>query len=213
MFKNIVIVAAMLLVSCSAWAGIIQVNSEANFISLLQPSYLHENFDNVSNGDFVGQVSQSYTQNGYTAAFAANDGLFGLDGSLSTYFNNDALKVTFSSNVSAVGGFFFPTDVAGSYNVGTIKLTLTDGSSVSYQYDFDQSIGGPAFVGFITNPVVSITSLSFIPARSSDYFPTVDNFYAGSVYCPPNPVPEPSIILLLGVGVGAVGLFTSRVKK
>lgn len=201
MLKRILMGFALLfLISCPSWAGIITVNSESALVGSLQSGYLFENFNSYSYGSFIG-YTLAINQNGYLATLSAANMLYSGNGNMSTNDSRDALVINFSNNVTAVGGYFWPTDLKGLNLIGNMTVRLSDGSLYTYNITAADS---NTFRGFISDGA-SIQQIQIIAdtgqAVNDSEWPTVDNLYAGTAS-----VPEPALPLLLGIGIGAVSL-------
>lgn len=141
----------------------------------------------------------NFSSLGYSySASATNGWLFGLyvpgsgtDRALSTNSSDDLLVFTFTSgNVTAVGGYFFPTDQDGNLISGSLVLTLDDGTVHTLVN------GTPlSFVGFTTAPGQWITSLT-VDAQEAGRYSTVNDLYVGQ-----GAVPEPATGGLLAGGM------------
>ena len=114
---------------------------------------------------------------------------------LSTQSPNSGVKFSFAgSSITAVGGNFFTTNFDGDATAGPVKLTLGDGSAVSYT-----AASPNDFVGFISTS--AINALTFAPASETadaNVFSTVDNLTVASAA----PVPEASTAAILALGLG-----------
>ena len=114
---------------------------------------------------------------------------------LSTYVQ--AVPITFtmtSSNVTAVGGDFFLTNVLGNVRSGDVTIALSNGTTDT----FSPAIGS-AFLGFTSS--VPITSLTVTPDAGGTGFATVNDFVVGTA------VPDSgSTLLLLGAGLASLGV-------
>ncbi len=215
MRKGIVSVSVigLLLVAASAQAGTLYTDLPS-FLAQVQPGYYLETFDGIGTGDLL-VTTLGFSSGGYSYSASAPSGLWGLpvpgglptDVVLSTKTAYDALLFTFTSgNVSAVGGYFFPTDFNGNLIPGDIVLTLSDGTVHTL------TNGIPLFfLGFTTDPGVWITSLSVDAVDTPDplvsRWPTVNDLYVGTA------IPEPTTGALLAGGVLLLAALARRRKK
>jgi len=99
--------------------------------------------------------------------------------------------------VSAFGGNFFASDVAGQFVPnGTLVLTAIDGGTLIYDvYGATTS----SFVGFVsTSPLTSVS----LGTDGGGYWPTANNVVLA--------VPEPATYGMLLAGVTLLGLAATR---
>jgi hypothetical protein len=104
-------------------------------------------------------------------------------------------QCTTSGNVTAVGGFFFRTDPAGEVaTAGTITLTLDNGTVYSVD-----APSANTFVGFTTSSPILSLSVGVEPVGGFlEDFATANDLIVGVA------VPEPSMLVLAGLGMGCV---------
>ena len=97
-------------------------------------------------------------------------------------------------NVTAVGGYFFVTDVGNNPLTGTVTLSFNDGTSTTV------ASGSPVpFLGYTADlPLSSLT----ISGPGNNHWVSMDDFYVGSADSPD--VPEPSTWMLGGAGLLAL---------
>jgi hypothetical protein len=124
---------------------------------------------------------------------------------LSTNTATDTMTFNaFTGGVEAAGGNFFGSDISGTYALGDLTITATDGSGT-----VTQSVVGATtstFIGFVsTGPLTSVTVTSVQPAGAF-LWPSLDNFVlakrAGAVV---PQVPESSTWLMMIAGFGFIG--------
>ena len=121
-------------------------------------------------------------------------------GSFMRSVSGGSVTFSFSNPVDAFGFFVngLQTDL-----VPQQTLIYTDGSSVEQTIDFPSSIGGGgAFVGFIDYGQL-ISSVTF--NATNDVLAFDDLRFGLSQSNPVNSVPEPSSIVLLGLGIAGFG--------
>ena len=222
----VVAIVAIFTLAVPAFAAITIYDNEAEFLAQVSSGKYAENFSDYLWGDpyygNVGSVTKEYTYNGgtldeysYSWTASAVGGLFSngplcidddcysITKGLSTLYSSDPLIITFTGNpypVTAVGGIFASSDYVFNdvlydpnslkISYGIITLTLNDGKSVTYS--------DSRFTGFTSSsPILSLT------LNSNDYWPEFSHFYVGTA----KPVPEPTTLLLLGLGlVGVAGI-------
>ncbi len=216
MRKGIISVFAigLLFVLASAQAGTVYTDLPS-FMAQLQPGYYLETFDGIGLGLLGVTLGFSDGTYSYTASAPAPHELFGqyapssvTDRVLSNNTATDTIRFDFTSaNVTAVGGYFFPTNILYELIPGNTVLTLSDGTVVALMD------GTPAsFVGFTTDPGVWITSLTVdavdTPGDPPVYrWPTVNDLYVGTA------IPEPTTGALLAGGVLLLAALARRRKK
>jgi hypothetical protein len=121
---------------------------------------------------------------------------------MSTYDQGANLVLTFtSSNVRAVGGDFFLTDLNENWTTGSFTITLNDGSFENVSLAAGDA-GTAKFVGFMSDSA-NITSLTFSGVSAGGYA-TLDNLYVGT------PVPEASTWLGAAFIGGVLSLRVGR---
>jgi hypothetical protein len=123
---------------------------------------------------------------------------------LSTNTATDTMTLgAFTGGVEAVGGNFFDSDISGTYALGDITITATDGSGTVTQTIIGATTS--SFLGFVSSgAMTNITITSVQPA--SPIWPSLDNLVlakrAGGVV---PQVPESSTWLMMIAGFGLVG--------
>lgn len=119
---------------------------------------------------------------------------------ISTRQASDALVINFTSNnVYAVGGEFWATGALGQSVWAYITITLSDGSTVT----FDTL--GPEFYGFTSDVVITSMTIEaerVLLPKLLDAWVTMDNFYVGTAAIVPLPPAAWAGLGLLGVTAG-----------
>lgn len=196
-----VLAAGLLVLPWMAQAGVIY-NDLTSFLSNVEPGYYLEDFQGLTGpGDLGGVIS--FSGNGFSYDASASSNFYATQtpsGSgnyvLTTTDARDAITITFTSgNVTAVGGYFFTTDVYGDITPGTVILTFSDGTSLTLP---NQDLS--TFTGY-TSPDMTLASLVVTPASEGEIFDwaAVDNLYVGQAT-----VPEPGAVLLALSGLAAL---------
>jgi len=143
----------------------------------------------------------------WTATAGSGIGVRGGSSYITTAMVGDTLIFTFTGSTSAetgvhgIGGNFGFRDEDGTFQPGSVLLTLSSGASI-YQTFSSKS----DFAGFwLTDPAVTITGMSLQPVSGSNlaaYTVSVDNLYFGGV-------PAPGALALLGVA----GICTAKRRR
>jgi hypothetical protein len=191
---------AVLAGESAVWADI-TFTDQADFLAQVTPGYYLETFDELPQYEVVvAPLEFSAGGFSYTASseseFPSSQRFFPAgplgDTWLSTNDHSNDIVFDFTSgNVTAVGGYFFRTDIAGDVAVaGTVTLTLDNGT----MYSAD-SPSANSFVGFSTTaPILSLTvSIEPVGVFLEDYA-TANDLIVGAV------VPEPSTVSIAVAG-------------
>jgi hypothetical protein len=206
--KTTLIVIALVLLSCPAFATAIPTTSESDFLAAIKSSYLFEDFNEYTYGSYK-LPSLSLEENGYIAVLSSGHKLYSGNGFMSTNCANDPLIIDFSESaipVTAIGGHFWPTGASGNNLIGYTKLVLSDGTVYEIQSaDYDD------FVGFVSHDGTAFEKIeiSVLGGQVSPYtWPSVDNLYVGTAHAP-----EPSTLLLISTGIAGLGVLSFRKKQ
>jgi hypothetical protein len=165
-----------------------------------QTKYL-ETFDSQPYGTVIASPL-NFSGSGFSYSASANGGFYNIkDGTtsdvwLSTQGNTVPLTLTFSSNVTAVGGSIFATDYYGTAGAGQFTFVLDDNTLVTRTLDQN------SFEGFISS--LPINSLTIYP-QSNASFVTINDLYVGTK------LPEPSGLAVMLVA--GAGLLSRRARR
>lgn len=191
--------------ACTANAALVMVTTEADFASIPRLTALAtDSFDDLPPAFAASPLTR--TVGAYTYSANAGGGLYGAgvgsDGWLSTNLSGDTLLLNaFGGGVSAIGGHFFGSDIAGAFEAGNdILLTVSDslGDTMS---ETISSASLSSFRGFATDG--TLVSL-MISIASTGSFATVNDLQVGRI-------PEPaSLALVLAALVGVAGATNRR---
>jgi hypothetical protein len=185
------------LTAATAGAAVVY-DDEGSFLDAIQPAFLLEDFNGYVYGGYTEYTLDIGPMNGFSATISceggANSYLWSGDGNMSTENATDWLRVDFTGDpVTAVGGWFFPSDINGFYQPGPIVIDLSDGT----HYEFDP-VSDTDFRGFTTDGPITWMTID-APDDQLTAWSTMDHFYVGAV-------PAPGALALLGLA----GLARSR---
>jgi hypothetical protein len=159
---------------------------------------------------------RNFSQGGFSYDATAADNFFpagtAADVWLVTNRAQDSIVFNFTGgNVTAVGGFFFGSDVNGNFASGNIRVTLDDGTTETITNATTTSFLG--FTGSV--PITSLTVAAIQPPTTPPFlFPTVNDFTVGQqVVTTPTGIPEPSStagLVAMPLGIALWSLFRRR---
>ena len=151
----------------------------------------------------AGSHSYQVTTSGVSSLFAVGSTS---DAWLSVNNTLDSLIYSgFSSGVSALGGFFFGTDLNGQFTAAPLGLTVsaTDASGTVTRTLLNPTTS--TFLGFVSTGDMSQLSVGSTVTGQS-YWPTVNDLTLGTT----GAVPEPASWAMMILGMGAIGLAMRR---
>ena len=183
---------------------------QASYLAALAPNPFKDTYNDLMAGSLISSPLNR-SGNGFSYLASATNGLLVIgstaDKWLSTDENIDSLdyKPT-SSNVQAMGGFFFGTNASGAFVAGTtVNITAVDGTQTLHQSLTNTTT--TTFFGVISDgPITSFTVGVTLPS-SRDAFVTANDFIIGAA---PTAVPAPPTLLLGLVGAGVTGVARLR---
>jgi hypothetical protein len=197
-------IVGLFFVVSPSFAAVERVDNESDFLdAIVKPGYYLEDFGSYATGNHG--LFMDFSGNGFEYTASSPEGLwinttgYPTPHALSTNDSEVAIHIAFTgADVTAVGGFLFPTNVLETRVTGTVHVTLVNGGTFDIDADYDSP---PPFTGFTSD--VAIASID-VTTTENELFPTIDHFYVGTA-APTNVVPEPASLLIWS-GVGAVGL-------
>ena len=204
-----VIGASIVAASLPARALVVTYTDRDAFLAALSSSST-DNYNDLSSGLVTSPLNRTIT--GYTYNATATDDLFPdtVNGStvLSANVSGKALTLNFTAGApTAVGGYFFNTDIG--FNVLNRVITVTANPGASAQ----SVVTGSAtnFFGWLDDSGTPFTSLVIVPgAGSPDAFATVDDLVLGQA-APAAQVPGPLPVLGLVVAFSFSRRLRSRI--
>jgi len=157
--------------------------------------------------DFIASPS-SRTSGPYSYVASAPGGLFGAGSAANPWLSTNLSGTTltfgsFGGGVSALGGSFFGSDIAGAFLAGqNLTLTATDSVGASLTQTINNSTQ-TSFLGFAsTGTLVSLA----VSIANPNAFASVDNL----VLAQTAPIPEPETYAMLLAGLATLAIVGRR---
>lgn len=160
--------------ACAGRAAAVYTN-ETDFVNALgsSASFLNDFNDLTDSEQYVHPLQYAGNGLAYRITSIPQLEIWSLIGAVSTVGTNMAIVTSFTStNVHAVGGWFYLTDTNGAAAGGSVSVSLNGGTAV----EIPSSTNGPAFWGFISGGPL-LTNLT-IQSDTAGGYPTLDHFYA-----------------------------------
>lgn len=196
----------------SSQAAFTVYTTQASFLAALSASGV-DTFNDLPGAPVASPLVRTAGAFGYTASAAGGPGtgnFFPAGTAADRWLSTDSAAdpITFSTftggGVTAIGGFFFTSNLAGTAVTGSITLTATDNSGTT-----TTTVAGTTpstFRGFITDgTLTSLQVASVTPVGGANFWPTVNNLTLGTAL-PVAAVPAPAGLVLLATGLPVVGL-------
>lgn len=195
-----VCLVALLCASAAANAGITVYTSQSDFLAAVSTPYT-DTYDDLTIAQYGLSLDRAAGVYSYTVS--SPNGIWGAgipgDYWLSNATRTDPITFSnFSAGVSAFGGYFFGSDIAGQYvPSGDLLLTASDGSTLTY------SLTGTtqsSFLGFVSDS--GLSSVTLLSSPNGNYWPTANDVVLA--------VPEPTTYGMFLAGLGFLGLMARR---
>lgn len=189
---------ALGVMSVSAFAASTVYTSSSSFLAQVAPGAYTESFNGLATPAAGAAV---FSGGGFSYSLFAPSDLYASGDFIGTSQINEALTISFlGSNVYAVGGNFFATNISDAFQAVQISLSLSDGTTVS----FTPTSLVDSYRGFVST--TAITSLT-ISAPGQSLYAGLDNLTVAAA------VPEPASMLLAGLGIVGVIAATRRRRQ
>jgi hypothetical protein len=203
-------VAALVTATASAHAAFTVFTSEASFLAAVTAPGV-DTFAGFPTATLTDSpITRSAGPYPYSASSTTS--FFGVGSpanpALSTNTDSDVITFFDLGAVNAIGGFFFGSDVEGTFVNATMVLTATDSLGAVSTQTIDTS--PTSFVGFVSDG--TIASLVVGTEMPGEFiFPTVDNLTMALAAV--TPIPEPETWSLLVAGLAALSFGARRKRR
>lgn len=142
---------------------------------------------------------------GYTADVAPTGLFFGAGTVANPWLSTNTATDTvtfnnFTGGVSAAGGNFFGSNIAGQFQLGNVEVTATDADGTVMQTIVNAQVS--SFLGFVSNGALTSLTVRSIQPSAGFLWPTVDNLVLAAI-------PAPGAVALFGLA-GVAGLRRRR---
>ena len=205
---QLVVVCVSVLVASAGqvYAGFVTYTDKTLFMAALASS----STDNFNDLPLFGQASPITRTVGSYGYQMATQGLFFNVGTTSDVWvstNSNTVSINFAisgGGPTAIGGFFFLSNEAGSPTAGTISASINGGL-------FTQSVFASSatnFFGWVSTDGTQISSLSVVP---SAVYATANDLILGQANLVA--VPEPTSLALFGIGACVAGVGPARRQR
>ena len=207
--------AVALLFASSAHAQIAVYDSQASFLAAVTGAQV-DTFNDLNQALYPGTLVR--TAGSYSYEVSAISGLYpgsvSGDRFMATNTATDPLNFSnFSGSASAIGGFFFSSNISGAF-VPSAQISLLVTDSLGNLTEVILNPTTSSFRGFTsTGTISSLAVTAYNPMSGNNFlWPSVDNLTlatAASVAA----VPEPSTWAMMLFGFGAMGVAFRRRKR
>lgn len=208
------VVIAIMSLTTVAFADTTIYLSESAFLSALKPDYFLCEFEGFTNKDY-GPITLEMaggTGNGYyfyeisvlPGYPNAPANFWGVPGGISTLYTDQTLLIhTWTMpnyKVYAMGGEFFTSDFFSREDVsGSVNVSFFDrDGSLILTHTITNAAGSRSFFGIISTDYIKDAKVVSADIEGN-YCPTIDHLYVGQPASVP--VPEPSLMVLLGISI------------
>ena len=199
--------AALICAAGASQAALTVYTSQASFLAAVSSPGVDTYTGFSITGTTASPITRAAGAYGYTAT-ASTSTFFGAGTTanpwLSTNLATDSITFdAFTGGVSAFGGNFFASNIAGAFLAGDVTLAATDSLGATSS----QTIAGAtvsSFLGFVSSGSLTSVVLSAVQT-DVPVWPTADN-----VTLAVGVVPEPGTYGLMLAGLGIVGFMARR---